>query len=78
MATGLFRSPTSQSVGAGAHQRGKRKSGPPLDRAQLGRFAEALAETGTVAAASRTIGVCHQRGSQYLARIKAELGWQAQ
>lgn len=51
--------------------------GRPVDRARLDGFAEALAETGTVAAASEAIGVCNQRGSVLLARLRKELGWQA-
>lgn len=82
----LFRKPSSQSVGAGAHQRRRRKSGPPADREKLERFAEALSWHdigsgnfgGNVSKVSAALGISHQRGSQLLAKIKAELGWQAQ
>lgn len=60
------------------HRAQRRKSGPARDTAKLDAFAEALAEHGTVAAASREVGVCHQRGSQMLAFIREGLGWQAQ
>jgi DNA-binding transcriptional LysR family regulator len=46
-------------------------------RRTLNSFAEALAETGTITAASEAIGISQQRGSQLLARIRKELGWQA-
>lgn len=73
--TGLFSHRHNHGARVWSAQR--RKSGPDVDRAKLDAFAEALAETGTVAAASKAIGICHQRGSQLLARIKRELGWQA-
>jgi hypothetical protein len=75
--TGLFANKTRSHRGPGRQYLAKRKSGPPRDTAKLDAFAEALAETGTVAAASKLVGVCHQRGSQMLAMIKAGLGWQA-
>lgn len=76
MTTGLFPHSTSQGIGARAHQRRLRRR--PFDRAKLDAFAEALAELGTVTAAARHIGISQQRGSQFLARIRNELGWQAQ
>jgi hypothetical protein len=79
MGTGLFPHSTAQGIGARAHQRKLRpRRGPPPNRATLDAFAEALAEAGTIAAASKAVGLCHQRGSQLLRRIRDELGWQAQ
>lgn len=42
------------------------------------QFAEMLAEGYTISAAARVLGVSQQVGSQYLATMRAELGWQAQ
>ena len=44
---------------------------------QIAKFAECMAEGYTIAAAARAIGVVPQRGSQYFARMRAELGHQA-
>jgi hypothetical protein len=41
-------------------------------------FAEALAEGKNIGEAAAAAGVCRQRGSQLLKRIRKELGWQAQ
>lgn len=77
--TGLFIHQTRSHRGPGRQAiAARKKRGPALDMAKLNAFADALAEHGTVAGASRAVGVCAQRGSQMLARIREGLGWQAQ
>jgi hypothetical protein len=44
---------------------------------EMDRFAEALSETGTVAAAARAVGVCYEHGKKLYRQICAELGPQA-
>lgn len=71
----LFASRTRSHRGPGPrHIAARRAQG----RATLNAFAEALAEHGTVSAAAREVGICQQRGSQLLKKIRIELGWQAQ
>lgn len=77
MSTGLF-SNRAHNLGSTIYFAQLRKSGAPQDRAKLDAFAEALAETGTVTAAAARCRISRQRGSQFLARLRAELGWQAQ
>lgn len=74
--TGLFANQTRSHRGPGRQAIAGRRN-RSFDRAKLDAFAEALAETGTVTAAARIVGISQQRGSSQLARIKAELGWQA-
>lgn len=77
MATGLF--PIRE--GKGGPRRGyipKNRRNRVFDRTKLDAFAEALAEHGTVTAASHACGISQQRGSVFLARIRRGLGWQAQ
>ena len=45
---------------------------------QTKRFSGLLAEGYSISAAAAAIGVSQQAGSQYMARIRRELGWQAQ
>lgn len=73
--TGLFINRTRSHRGPGTKHIAERKK---QARERLNIFADALADHGTVAAASRIIVVCPQRGSQLLARIRKGLGWQAQ
>lgn len=47
-------------------------------QASLDRFAEALAETGTVAAAAESIGISMKYAERLFTRIRRDLGWQAQ
>lgn len=76
--TGMFANLTRSHRGPGRQAiAARKKRGPERDLEKLDAFAEALAETGTVAAASREVGICAQRGSQLLARIREGLGWQA-
>ena len=77
MGTGLFSH--RHNLGAKLWRKQKSSGGRGhIDRVLLSNFAEALAETGTITAAAQTVGVCRQRGTQLLARIVSELGWQAQ
>ena len=77
--TGLFANLTRSHRGPGRQAiAARKKRGPARDTARLDAFADARAETGSVAAAAATVGVCHQRGSQLLARLREGLGWQAQ
>ena len=47
-------------------------------RRDLSTFAEAIAEGATLADAGRQIGVSGQRASQLFAKMRRDLGWQAQ
>lgn len=76
-AGGLFANLTRSHRGPGRQAIAKRRQRSDFNREKLDAFAEALAEHGTVTAAAKTIGVTQQRGSILLARIKAELGEQA-
>ena len=49
-----------------------------LNRAQMAAIAEHVAEGASISAAGRAVGISQQRASQIFARIRAELGWQAQ
>lgn len=76
--TGLFAHLTRSHRGPGRQAiAARKKRGPAADRAKLDLFAEALAELGTVTAASKLLGISQQMGSKYLARIREGLGWQA-
>lgn len=44
----------------------------------LNRFADALAEVGTITGAAKAVGISQQRGSQLFKIICNRLGWQAQ
>ncbi len=48
-----------------------------IDRDRLDNFADMIAEGVTITAASKSLGVSMQRGSQLFRRIREELGWQA-
>jgi hypothetical protein len=69
MATGLF---NTARTGANLRSRKRRGSGDAIER-----FAEALAETGSVTQASGVIGVSTSHGQRLLAQIRAGLGPQA-
>jgi len=60
-----------------SHVARKRKPGPVPCRDKVNAFAEALSELGTIAAAAASLGLSHQRGSQLMAQVRADLGWQA-
>lgn len=49
----------------------------PRGERTIDRFAGALAETGSVRAASAMIGVNYPYGKALLQRVRKELGWQA-
>lgn len=71
MATGLFS--YRQSEG------GPRKGYVPKNRRKpsLDRFADALAESGSVSIAAERVGVSRTYGNALLQRIRKDLGWQA-
>ncbi|WP_158010797.1 hypothetical protein [Tardibacter chloracetimidivorans] len=50
----------------------------PENRHQLNMFAELLAQGDTITAASGRLSISRQRGGQLLAKLRRELGWQAQ
>ena len=77
--TGLFANLTRSHRGPGRQAiAARKKRGPARYPARLAAFAAALPYPGSAAAAAATVGVCHQRGSQLLARLREGLGWQAQ
>lgn len=85
MSTGLFSTPTSQGIGARAHQRRVRKQNLAewhQDRRDtkselVAKFAEHLSGDGDVQRASKAVGISWPYGRTIFARIKTELGWQA-
>lgn len=70
----MFAARTSTRGRASQYRAAQRAQG----RRTLNAFAEALAECGVIAEAARQCGISQQRGSQLFARIRKELGWQAQ
>ena len=74
MSTGLFSTPTSQGIGARAHQRRRQRS---ERKDTLNQFAERLAEHGDVARAAAEIGKSASYGRVLFGKIKTKLGWQA-
>lgn len=70
MSTGVF-----NTARTGANLRSRKRKGRN-DATE--RFAEALAETGSVTLASGQTGISTRHGFALLRRIRSGLGWQAQ
>lgn len=72
MSTGLF---SNRKHAQGLNFRTRRNQ---HRRRDLAPFAEAIANGATLAEAGRNIGVSGQRASQLFAKMRRDLGWQAQ
>jgi hypothetical protein len=68
---GIF---ANRAINGGRHFMAARRA---AGRRKLNAFAEALSQDVTVKDAAASVGVSQQRGSQLLAQIRRELGWQA-
>lgn len=73
--TGMFSHQTRSHRGPGRQAIARRNQGMRRD---LSIFAEAIAEGSSLAEAGRAIGVSGQRSSQLFAKMRRDLGWQAQ
>ena len=77
--TGLFANLTRSHRGPGRQAiAARKKRGPARDTARLDAFADALAETGSVAAPPAAGGGWDPPGWRRLGRLREGLGWQAQ
>ena len=50
----------------------------PATRRKLAKFAEAVANGASLTVAGKTVGIGQQAASKMFAKIRKELGWQAQ
>lgn len=72
MTTGIFRPTSTNGLAFRAFQQARRREAKQASK--LDAFAEALAESGSVAEASAAVGISKPSGDTYLSRIRKSLG----